>query len=141
MLQCLCCQLNMAPWPSGKAKVCNTSITSSNLVGAWWKELRRNSRFFFYKDLGASVMPNWRFTLMIARWQQFPSNLTIAPFSIWTCRPQKLEQPVQSILNSWVSIFDCKVVSSLYSWTYYITMESLCATIRISYVLEFTGFI
>ena len=24
----------MAPWPSGKAKVCNTSITSSNLVGA-----------------------------------------------------------------------------------------------------------
>ena len=27
-------QLNMAPWPSGKAKVCNTSITSSNLVGA-----------------------------------------------------------------------------------------------------------
>ena len=25
---------NMAPWPSGKAKVCNTSITSSNLVGA-----------------------------------------------------------------------------------------------------------
>ena len=25
---------NMATWPSGKAKVCNTSITSSNLVGA-----------------------------------------------------------------------------------------------------------
>ena len=26
--------LYLAPWPSGKAKVCNTSITSSNLVGA-----------------------------------------------------------------------------------------------------------
>ena len=114
-------------------------LSASNLVGAWWKELRRNSRFFFYKDLGSSVMPNWRFTLMIPRWQQFPSILTIAPFSIWKCRPQKLEQPVHSIFNSWVSLFDCKVVSSLYSWTYYIMMESLCATIRISYILEFTG--
>ncbi len=27
--------VNTAPWPSGKAKVCNTSITSSNLVGAF----------------------------------------------------------------------------------------------------------
>ena len=27
-------KLNMAPWPSGKAKVCNTSITGSIPVGA-----------------------------------------------------------------------------------------------------------
>ena len=28
-------KLNMAPWPSGKAKVCNTSITGSIPVGAF----------------------------------------------------------------------------------------------------------
>ena len=36
----------MAPEPSGKAKVCNTSITSSNLVGA---------SFNYYSSLAQSV--------------------------------------------------------------------------------------
>ena len=46
------------------------------------RESRLKSRdFFCYKDLGSSDMPNWRFALMIPRWQQFPSSLTIAPFS------------------------------------------------------------
>ena len=35
----------MVPWPSGKAKVCNTSITSSNLVGAF-KKTRLKGVFF-----------------------------------------------------------------------------------------------
>ena len=37
-----------APWPSGKAKVCNTSITSSNLVGAS-ENLENFSGFFLLK--------------------------------------------------------------------------------------------
>ena len=36
----------MAPWPSGKAKVCNTSITSSNLVGASIKKRFSNENLF-----------------------------------------------------------------------------------------------
>ena len=39
--------MNKAPWPSGKAKVCNTSITSSNLVGASKKKLKTFVLGFF----------------------------------------------------------------------------------------------
>ena len=40
---------DMAPWPSGKAKVCNTSITSSNLVGALENPCFFETRIFSLK--------------------------------------------------------------------------------------------
>ena len=38
---------SMATWPSGKAKVCNTSITSSNLVGTSSGRLKDTLRSSF----------------------------------------------------------------------------------------------
>ena len=42
----------MAPWPSGKAKVCNTSITSSNLVGAFGKNKPCACSFIMFAKTG-----------------------------------------------------------------------------------------
>ena len=50
----------MAPGPSGKAKVCNTSITSSNLVGAF--EDNKKSRSFIDLDFFLpSIVKNYTF--------------------------------------------------------------------------------
>ena len=44
--------VNTAPWPSGKAKVCNTSITSSNLVGAFGKNKPCACSFIMFAKTG-----------------------------------------------------------------------------------------
>ena len=44
----------MAPYPSGKAKVCNTSITSSNLVGA----SKRTRKINIFRVLFLRVVKN-----------------------------------------------------------------------------------
>ena len=45
----------MAPWPSGKAKVCNTSIPSPNLGGASKKKIgTQKGAYLFLQSLDNS---------------------------------------------------------------------------------------
>ena len=52
-------KFNMATWPSGKARVCNTLITSSNLVVALKEKttyLHVCSLFFYFEDTGFELI-------------------------------------------------------------------------------------